>query len=181
VIEDDDIAAVAEALRGDLLTTGPLVARFERMLAATVGAKEAIACANGTAALYMAARALGLRPGDKVIVPAITFAATASAPHLAGAEIVFADVDPETGAMRACDLEAALARAGRAKAVFPVHYAGQCCDVPAIAQIARVHGLKIVEDAAHALGSAWHGADNALVPVGANVLSDLTIFSVQPV
>src|SRR6266481_1396333 len=85
-IEDDDIEAVVSALRGELLTTGPLVGRFEQALAALTGAREAIACSSGTAALYMAARALGLGLGHTIVVPAITFAATASAPHLLGAE-----------------------------------------------------------------------------------------------
>ena len=107
LIEEDDIAAVAEALRGDYLTTGPFVERFESALARTVGAKHAVVCSNGTAALHMAARALNLGRGTKVIVPAITFLATASAPHMNGADIVFADVDPETGLMRPEDLEAA--------------------------------------------------------------------------
>jgi UDP-4-amino-4,6-dideoxy-N-acetyl-beta-L-altrosamine transaminase len=182
VIEEDDIAAVANALRGDLLTTGPVVARFEEALAETVCAGNAVACANGTAALYMAARALDLGPGTTVIVPAISFAATASAPHLAGAEIVFCDVDPESGAMQSRDLEAALARCkGRAHAVFPVHYAGQACDMDSIAQIARMHDLFIVEDAAHALGTARADRSGALVPVGANARADCTIFSFHPV
>jgi len=183
LIEEDDVAAVAEALRGDCLTTGPLTERFERMLARTVGARETVACSNGTSALYMAARALGLGSGNSVIVPAITFLATASAPHLAGAEIVFADVDPETGLMRATDLEAALPRAprGRADAVFPVHYAGQSCDMGAIAEVARGHGMKIVEDSAHALGTVWSGPKGAIYPIGANAHSDLTIFSFHPV
>src|SRR6185295_18119637 len=130
-IEDDDLEAVVKALRGEFLTTGPLVGEFENALASITGAREAIACSSGTAALYMAARALGLQQGRIAIVPAITFLATASAPHLLGAEIVFADCDPETGLMRASDLEAALARApyGMADAVFPVHYAGQSCDM----------------------------------------------------
>jgi UDP-4-amino-4,6-dideoxy-N-acetyl-beta-L-altrosamine transaminase len=170
-------------LRGEFLTTGPLVARFEEALATRTGAAEAIACSSGTSALYLAGRALGLGPGHTVIVPAITFLATASAPHLLGAEIVFSDVDPETGLMRASDLEAALARAdkGRADAVFPVHYAGQSCDMEAIAGVARAHDLRIVEDAAHALGTAWIAAEGALNPVGANTHSDLTIFSFHPV
>src|SRR5437764_10287097 len=108
-IEDDDIQAIVSALRSELLTTGPLVGRFEQALAALTGAREAVACSSGTAALHMAARALGLGPGHTIIVPAITFAATASAPHLLGAEIVFADVDPETGLIRASDMEAARA------------------------------------------------------------------------
>ncbi len=100
-----------------------------------------------------------------------------------GAEIVFADVDPETGLMRAQDLEAALARAPqkRADAVFPVHYAGQSCDMAPIAEIARAKTMKIVEDAAHALGTVWRSDDGAVQSVGANEFSDLTIFSFHPV
>jgi UDP-4-amino-4,6-dideoxy-N-acetyl-beta-L-altrosamine transaminase len=182
-IEDDDIEAVVAALRGELLTTGPVVGRFEEALAALTGAREAIACSSGTAALYMAARALGLGLGHTIIVPSITFAATASAPHLLGAEVVFADVDPETGLMRASDLEAALARTPfrRADAVFPVHYAGQSCDIEAIASFARARGIWIIEDGAHALGSAWTARDGAILPVGANEHSDMTIFSFHPV
>src|ERR1700676_1186220 len=150
-IEDDDIEAVVAVLRGELLTTGPVVGRFEQEIATLTGAREAIACSSGTAALYMAARALGLGLGHTIIVPAITFTATASAPHLLGAEIVFADVDPETGLMRASDLEAALARTPlrRADAVLPVHYAGQSCDIEAISALARARSMWIVEDAAH--------------------------------
>jgi UDP-4-amino-4,6-dideoxy-N-acetyl-beta-L-altrosamine transaminase len=182
-IDEDDIAAVSSALRGDLLTTGPLVEKFERMLARIVGARDTVACSSGTAALYIAARALGIGPGHTVVVPAITFLATASAPHLAGAEIVFADVDPESGLMRAQDLEAALERAphNRADAVFPVHYAGQSCDMAPIAEIARTKTMKIVEDAAHALGTVWRGDDGAVQSVGAGEFSDLTVFSFHPV
>jgi UDP-4-amino-4,6-dideoxy-N-acetyl-beta-L-altrosamine transaminase len=182
LIEDDDIEAVVSALKSDLLTTGPVIGRFEDALSSLVGAREAVVCSSGTAALYIAARALGLKPGDRVVVPAITFVATASAPHLAGAEIIFADVDPDSGLMRAADLEAALAHApSRATAVFPVHFAGQSCDMEAIAEIARARGMKIVEDAAHAIGTAWQGPRRAIIPVGACHSSDLTIFSFHPV
>ena len=182
-IEDDDIEAVVAALKGEFLTTGPAVARFEQTLAGITGAREAVACSNGTSALYLAARALGLGKGHTIIVPAITFVATASAPHLLGADIVFCDVDPETGLMRAGDLQAALERCpgGRAEAVFPVHYAGQSCDMESIAQVARARNMHIVEDAAHALGTALVGENRALIPVGANVYSDLTTFSFHPV
>ncbi|HXJ00808.1 MAG TPA: aminotransferase class I/II-fold pyridoxal phosphate-dependent enzyme, partial [Micropepsaceae bacterium] len=182
-IEDDDIAAVTAALRCDYLTTGPTVERFEQTLAGITGAQAAISCSNGTSALYLAASALGLGKGHTIIVPAITFVATASAPHLLGADIVFSDVDPETGLMRASDLEEALARCpgGRADAVFPVHYAGQNCDMESIARVARARNMRIVEDAAHALGTAWMNRDGALLPVGANVHSDLTTFSFHPV
>src|SRR5712691_7058748 len=150
-IEDDDIDAVVAVLCGELLTTGPVVGRFEQALAALTGAREAIACSSGTAALYMAARALGLGLGDTIIVPAITFTATARAPHR------------------------------RADAVFPVHYAGQSCDIEAIAAFARARGIWIIEDAAHALGAAWTARDGAILPIGANAHSDMTIFSFHPV
>ena len=175
-IEEDDIAAVCQALRGDFLTTGPLVGRFEEALAKTVAAGHAVVCSSGTAALYMAARALKLSTGSKVVVPSITFLATASAPHLAGAEIVFADVDPESGLMRAGDLEDALARTGRAHAVFNVHLNGQCGEVEEIAQVARRHGLAILDDACHALGTTKRDAK-----VGGNAFSDMTVFSFHPV
>jgi dTDP-4-amino-4,6-dideoxygalactose transaminase len=158
VVEDDDIAAVTEVLRGDYLTTGPAVARFEAALSAYTGAKHAVVCANGTAALHMAARALNLGAGRKVIVPAVTFLATASAPHMNGADIVFADVDPTTGLMTPETFSNALMRAGKADAVFNVHLNGQCGALEEIAAIARIHGLKIVDDACHALGAAYVGS-----------------------
>jgi UDP-4-amino-4,6-dideoxy-N-acetyl-beta-L-altrosamine transaminase len=181
VIEDDDIAAVAEAMRGELLTTGPYVARFESALCKTVGARHAAVCANGTAALHMAARALNLGPGTKIVVPAITFLATASAPHMNGAEIVFADVDPETGLMRAEDLDAALKRAGHADAVFNVHLNGQCGAIEDIADVARAHGAKIVDDACHAVGTGYVAKDGQVSQIGSNTFCDLSVFSFHPV
>ena len=180
-IDDEDIAAVADALRSDYLTTGPYVSRFEAALAKTVGAKHATVCANGTAALHMAARALDLGRGSVVVVPAITFLATASAPHMNGAEIVFADVDPETGLMRPEDLEEALSRTSHADAVFNVHLNGQCGDLEAIADIARAHGAKLVDDACHALGTAYVARNGGVSPIGANRFSDISVFSFHPV
>jgi UDP-4-amino-4,6-dideoxy-N-acetyl-beta-L-altrosamine transaminase len=181
VIEEDDIAEVVAALKGDLLTTGPYVARFEESLAARTDARKAIVCSNGTAALHMAARALNLGPGTKVVVPSITFLATASAPHMNGAEIVFADVDPETGLMRAKDLDAAVKRSGGADAVFNVHLNGQCGAIEEINRAARAHGLKIVDDACHALGTEYVTDEGDVVRAGANVFSDLSVFSFHPV
>jgi len=181
VIEDDDIAAVAEVLRGDYLTTGPAVARFEKTLATYVGAKHAVVCANGTAALHMAARALDLGDGKKIVVPAITFLATASAPHMNGAEIVFADVDPGTGLMTPETFHQALARAGKADAVFNVHLNGQCGALEEIAAIARANGMKIVDDACHTLGAAYVGNNSGVSHIGANAHSDLSVFSFHPV
>ena len=98
-IDEDDIAAVSEALRADFLTTGPRVEAFEAAFAEVVGARHAVACANGTAALHLAMLALAVRPGEAEIVPSITFLATANCARYVGAEVVFADVDPESGLM----------------------------------------------------------------------------------
>ena len=108
-IEDDDVAAVVEALRADYLTTGPRVEAFEAAFAETVGAGYAVACSSGTAALHLAMLGLDLKPDESVIVPAITFAATANCARYQGAEVVFADVDPETGLMTLDTLRARLA------------------------------------------------------------------------
>src|SRR5204863_5584700 len=113
-IEDDDVAAVAAALRDDFLTTGPRVEEFEQAFAAATGAAHAVACNSGTAALHLAALALDLGPGQAAIVPTLTFLATANAVRMTGAEVVFADVDPDTGLMTAESLGAALHRAGQA-------------------------------------------------------------------
>ncbi|HUU24584.1 MAG TPA: UDP-4-amino-4,6-dideoxy-N-acetyl-beta-L-altrosamine transaminase [Methyloceanibacter sp.] len=180
-IDEADIEAVVEVLRGDMLTTGPTVGAFEEAFAEVTGAPHAVSCANGTAALHLAALALGLGVGDTVIVPAVTFLATANAARYVGAEVAFADVDPETGLLTPGTLRDALdaveAQGGTAAAVFPVHLNGQCCDMPAIARIARDHDLSVVEDACHALGGAQH--EDA--PVGATRWSDMATFSFHPV
>jgi UDP-4-amino-4,6-dideoxy-N-acetyl-beta-L-altrosamine transaminase len=179
VIEDDDIAAVVESLRSDYLTTGPRVAEFEQALSAVTGAKHAVACSNGTAALHLAARALNLGPGTTTIVPAVTFLATANAVRLNGGDVVFADVDPDTGLMRASDLAHALARCpdGAANALFNVHLAGQCGDLAEIHTLARRHRLRIVDDACHAIGTTYASGGR----IGDNAFSDLTCFSFHPV
>lgn len=172
-IEDDDIAAVTAVLRSDLLTYGPKMAAFEADLAALVGASEAAACSNGTSALHLALAGLGIGPGDVCIVPAMTFLSTATAARFCGADVVFADVDPVSGLMTAGTLSAAIDRAGpKAKAVLPVHLAGRACDMDALAPLARAAGLKIVEDACHALGTVTPGG-----AVGGCRLSDASVFS----
>lgn len=179
VIEDDDISAVVDALRSDYLTTGPRVVEFEHALASVTGAKHVIACSNGTAALHLAARALNLGPGTTTIVPAVTFLATANAVRLNGGDVVFADVDPDTGLMRASDLARALIRCpgGGANAVINVHLAGQCGDLPEIHALARHHRLRIVEDACHAIGTTYASGGR----IGDNAFADLTCFSFHPV
>jgi len=178
-IEDDDVEAVARALRADFLTTGPLVAEFEAAFAGKVGASHAVCCNSGTAALHLATLALGLGPGDVAIVPAITFLATANAVRYVGAEVAFADVDPQSGLMTAETLEAALpqaARFGRVRAVLPVHLKGVACDMPSIGRVAARYELAVIEDAAHAVGTGY-GAHL----VGANAHGTMTTFSTHPV
>ena len=125
-IEDDDIAAVTAALKADMLTTGPLVDAFERAFAEAVGAPHAVVCNSGTAALHMAVKAADLQPGEVCVVPTLTFLATANAARFEGGEVVFCDVDPETGLMTAETLRQALPRAhGRhVRAILAVHLRG---------------------------------------------------------
>lgn len=179
-IDDSDLAAVAAVLRSDWLTTGPAVAAFENAFAAAVGAPHALACANGTGALHLAMMALDVGPGDAAIVPSITFVATANAATFVGATPIFADVDPETGLMTAPALEDAITRAKAAgltpKVALPVHYAGQTAPMRALAQVACAHGLHLVEDACHALGTV-----SDVGPVGSCGMSVLSTFSFHPV
>jgi len=181
-IEDDDIAAVAEALRGDFLTTGPTVEAFERAFAETVGAQYAVACANGTAALHLAMLALDVKPGEVVIAPSITFLATANCARYVGADVVFADVDPDTGLMTPRTLAEALERVGdrRLRAVLPVHLRGDAAELPALAELAAQAGAVLVEDAPHALGSTMRFG-NVAETVGDVRHSAMATFSFHPV
>ena len=177
-IDEDDIAAVADVLRGDFLTTGPHVQKFEDEILNVSAARYAVACSSGTAALHMASYALELGEGDAVIVPSLTFLATANAARYSGAEVIFADVNPQTALMEVQHLEAALKRADglNVKAVYPVHMTGQCVDLEKIAEFSRAHDLKIVADASHAFGGQLHDT-----PVGACVYEDMSVFSFHPV
>jgi UDP-4-amino-4,6-dideoxy-N-acetyl-beta-L-altrosamine transaminase len=178
VVEDDDIAAVTAVLKSDALTQGPAVAKFESDLIKVTGAAHAVVCSSGTAALHLAALALDLKPGDTVLVPAQTFAATANCIRYVGADVIFTDVCPQTGLMRPEDLEAAMSahRGRRFRAVFPVHINGQAADMAGIAAIAKRASLSIVEDACHALGTVINGDG----PVGNCRHSQMTVFSFHP-
>jgi UDP-4-amino-4,6-dideoxy-N-acetyl-beta-L-altrosamine transaminase len=181
-IEDDDIAAVAEALRADFLTTGPTVEAFERAFAETVGARHAVACANGTAALHLAMLALRVQPGEVVIAPSITFLATANCARYVGADVVFADVDPDTGLMTPATLAEALDRVGgrRLRAVLPVHLRGDAVELPALEALAREAGAVLVEDAPHAVGTTMKFGNMSEI-VGDVRHSTMATFSFHPV
>jgi UDP-4-amino-4,6-dideoxy-N-acetyl-beta-L-altrosamine transaminase len=179
-IEDDDVAAVAEALRADYLTTGPRVEAFEQAFAEAVGARHAVACSSGTAALHLAMLALDLKPGEVAIAPAITFAATANCVRYQGAEVVFADVDPDTGLMTPDTFQAALGRLDgrRLAAVLPVHLAGATVDLPGVKRLAGAAPL--VEDACHALGTTM-SFGNIAEQVGDGRHGAMACFSFHPV
>jgi len=169
---DDDIEAVVRVLRSEYLTTGPLVGQFERAFADFVGATEAVAVSNGTAALHAAVHAIGIGAGDEVIVPALTFAASANCVVYEGGTPVFADVDPDTLLVDPASVESRLS--ARTKAIVAVDYAGQPCDYVKLRELAVAHGLVLIADACHALGGDLSG-----VPVG--TLADLSTFSFHPV
>ena len=176
-IEEDDIEAVVASLRSDWLTQGPAVERFERGLAEVCQVTHAIACNSGTAALHMAYEALGIGPGSLVVVPANTFLATANAAVYLGAKVRFADVDPVTGLMTVETLAKVLDET--VDLVVPVHFAGQSCEMQAIAQLVRQRcpRARIVEDASHALGAI----DELGLPVGSCSYADAATFSFHPV
>jgi UDP-4-amino-4,6-dideoxy-N-acetyl-beta-L-altrosamine transaminase len=181
-IEDDDIAAVTAALKADFLTTGPTVDAFEAAFAEKVGARHAVACANGTAALHLAMLALDVQPGEVVIAPSITFLATANCARYVGAEVVFADVDPDSGLMTPDTLAGALTRVGgrKLRAVLPVHLRGDAANLPDLARLAGDAGAVLVEDAPHALGTTMRFG-NVAERVGDVRHSAMATFSFHPV
>ena len=171
-IDEEDIRAVVEVLRSDWLTTGPIVGEFEAAFARFVGAREAVAVNSGTAALHAAMYAIGIGPGDEVILPPMTFAATANAVVFQGGTPIFADINPHTLLIDPAEVEAKIT--SRTKAITAVDYAGQPCDYDALQAIATRHGLILIADACHALGAEYRGRK-------AGTLANLTVFSFHPV
>ena len=171
-ISEEDIAAVVETLKSDWLTTGPKVEEFETAFASFVGAEHAVAVSSGTAALHAAVSALGIGPGDEVIVPAMTFAATANCVVFQGAAPVFADVIDDTLLIDPECVSALVTP--RTRAVIAVDYAGQPCDYQALRAILEPGGIPLIADACHAPGGKYQGT-----PVG--TLADLSTFSFHPV
>ena len=180
-VTDADVAAVAATLRSAWLTQGPAVERFERAVAARCGVAHAVAVNSATSALHVACLALGVGPGDWVWTSSNTFVASANCARQCGAEVDFVDIDPATYNLcpRALADKLARARADRRplpKVVVAVHFAGQPCDVAAIAALGREYGFRVVEDASHAIG-----ASRGDEPVGACRDADIAVFSFHPV
>jgi dTDP-4-amino-4,6-dideoxygalactose transaminase len=156
-IGDEEIAEVVDTLRSGWVTTGPKAKRFEADFAAFLGETglHAVAVNSATAGLHLALEALGIGPGDEVITTTFTFTATAEVVRYLGADVKLVDIDPQTLNLAPAAVEAAIGP--RTKAIIPVHYGGLAADMPALLAIARRHGLKVVEDAAHALPSSSGG------------------------
>lgn len=167
--EEEKIQAV---LRSDWVTTGPITKEFEAQFAKFVGAKHAVSCHTGTAALHLAASAAGVEPGDEVVTTPFTFVATSNAVLYRGGTPVFADIQLDTKNIDPVAIRKAITP--KARAIIPVHFAGHPCDLDEIHEIARDHGLLVIEDAAHAVSAGYKKKR-----IGA--LSDLTIFSFHPV
>jgi dTDP-4-amino-4,6-dideoxygalactose transaminase len=170
-IGEEEIAEVVDTLRSGWVTTGPKARRFEEAFAAYLGdaGLHCVAVNSATAGLHLALEALGLGPGDEVITTTHTFTATAEVVRYLGADVVLVDIDPATLNLDPAAVEAAITP--RTKALLPVHYAGLAADMPVLTAIARRHGLKIVEDAAHALPTTSSGR------LVGTLDSDATVFS----
>ncbi|MGH7932883.1 MAG: DegT/DnrJ/EryC1/StrS family aminotransferase [Candidatus Binataceae bacterium] len=176
-IGPDEEREVLDTLRSGWLTTGPKAKRFEQEFAAYVGARNALAVAHCTGALHLALFALGIGPGDEVITTPYTFTATAEVIGYLGARPLFVDVDPDTLNIDPARIEEALAndKHRNVRALLPVHFAGQPCDMDRLLAIARAHDLRIVEDAAHAAGSARFLDGRGMTRIGA--IGDVSCFS----
>ncbi|GGK09179.1 UDP-4-amino-4,6-dideoxy-N-acetyl-beta-L-altrosamine transaminase [Pseudomonas matsuisoli] len=179
-ITQADIDAVVQVLQSDYLTQGPMVPRFERMVAEHVGAQHALAVNSATSALHIACLALGVGAGDWLWTTPVTFVASANCALYCGAKVDFVDIDPRTYNLCPKALAAKLEQAEKVgrlpKVVVPVHLCGQPCDMQAIHALATRYGFKVIEDASHAIGGKYRGE---FIGNGRN--SDITVFSFHPV
>ncbi|MBV7264816.1 UDP-4-amino-4,6-dideoxy-N-acetyl-beta-L-altrosamine transaminase [Erythrobacter ani] len=179
-VTEADIAAVVDVLKSDFLTQGPVVPAFEEAVAAETGARHAVAANSATSALHLACMALGVGPGDCVWTSPLTFVASSNAALYCGADVGFVDVDERSYNMCPAKLQEKLDRAAASgqlpKVIIPVHLTGQSCDMAAIHAAAVKYGVKIIEDASHAIGGRFDSQ-----PVGNCRFSDITVFSFHPV
>ena len=181
-VTQEDIDAVVETLRSDFLTQGPKIAEFEEAFAAYVGAKYAVAVANGTAALHLAALALGVGGKSRVLTTPITFVASANCVLYCGGSVDFVDVDPESALLDLDALEIKLKKSpGLYAGVIPVDFAGLPVDLEKLRSIADRHGLWILEDACHAPGATFRSKAGTWEKCGSGKWADISIFSFHPV
>ena len=179
-ITEADIDAVVKVLRSDWLTQGPMIDQFEQAIANYCGAQYAVAVSNATAALHLACLAIGLGPGDILWTSPNTFVASANCARYCGAEVDFVDIDSQTYNLSVRSLGNKLETAAKngtlPRVILPVHFAGQSCEMQAINTLAETYGVKVVEDASHALGGKYQNK-----PIGSCQFSEMAIFSFHPV
>lgn len=176
-IDETDLEAVMAVLKSDFITQGPAIGAFERKVADFCGAKHAVAVSSATAALHIGAQALGVGPGTTLWTSPNTFVASANCALYCGGTVDFVDIDPRTYNLSPGELELKLASAPRPPEVLvPVHFAGQPCEMEALGALCRRHGIRLLEDASHAVGAEYQGQR-----IGAPGLADLTVFSFHPV
>lgn len=176
-IDETDLEAVVAVLKSDFITQGPAIGAFERKVADFCGAKHAVAVSSATAALHIGAQALGVGPGTTLWTSPNTFVASANCALYCGGTVDFVDIDPRTYNLSPGELELKLASAPRPPEVLvPVHFAGQPCEMEALGALCRRHGIRLLEDASHAVGAEYQGQR-----IGAPGLADLTVFSFHPV
>jgi len=180
-ITPEDIDAVVNVLKSNFLTQGPTVDLFESRLGEVLGDSFVASVSNGTAALHLSMLALGVCPGQKVIVPSLTFSATANSVRYCGADVIFCDVDPDTLCISVDLVEEIVANDPDVVGIIPVHFAGNVCDMVKISEIAKSHNLWVVEDACHAIGSSYFDEFGETVIVGSGRHSQFTCFSFHPV
>ncbi|KGO90131.1 UDP-4-amino-4,6-dideoxy-N-acetyl-beta-L-altrosamine transaminase [Flavobacterium suncheonense] len=182
-ITEEDIQAVAKALKGDFLTQGPTILEFEKAFSEYIGCKYSVAVSNGTAALHLSALALDVKEGDKVITTPITFAASANCVRYCGGEVVFSDIDPDTYLLDVKAVEELLKASpkGTYKGIIPVDFAGRAVNLEAFRRLADEYGLWIIEDACHAPGGYFVDSQNQKQNCGNGNFADLAIFSFHPV
>lgn len=184
-ITEDDIHAVIEVLKSDYLTQGPAIPRFEEDFCTLTGARHAVACSNGTAALHLAALATKIAPGDRALVAPITFVASANCIRYAGGEVAFADIDGETITLSPDSAEVALERAVQEErpfqAIVTVDLAGHPCDMEAFARLKKKYNLIWIHDACHSLGGSWTDSAGTVWRVGEFPEPDAVAWSFHPV
>lgn len=182
-ITSEDIKAVSETLLSSHLTQGPKIAEFEEKFAQYVGAKYAVAVSNGTTGLHIAALALGLKDGDKVITTPITFSASANCIRYCGGEVVFVDIDPKTYLLDINKVKELLETSpkGTYKGIIPVDFAGRMVDLEDYRKLADEYGLWIIEDACHAPGAFFRDSNNQKQKAGNGKLAHTSVFSFHPV
>lgn len=173
-LDQTDMDLVCRILQSPFLTCGPAVSQFEQAICDYTSARYCVAVSSATAALHLTMLALGIGPGDEVVTSPITFLASANCVLYVGGSVRFADVESDTANIAIDALRHQITP--RTKAIIPVHYAGQSCDMEAIHALAREHGLYVIEDAAHAIGSNYKDTK-----VGSCRFSDMTVFSFHPV